>query len=152
MSLYAAAVTKASLAANTTLGAVYNPGSGMRRIKVEEILASCKSSPVDQEAEHHVRRTTTVGTIGTSVTPAPLDPAEAACAALAAQAHSVEPTYTAATELLKFGLNARSLFRWVAMKDIQRLIVPATANNGLGFLTNQISGAFDGVVTAHFDE
>jgi hypothetical protein len=97
-----------------------------------------------------VRRSTAVGTEGAGVVPAPID-GDAASILDGAEDHTAEPTYTAATELLDQIINQRAAFRWVAAPG-GALLIPASANNGIGFCAFHASYTGSAEVTAHFEE
>ena len=121
------------------------------RGKIHDIIFSHSSSPVDDVIQWLVRRLTAVGTEGAGVTPAPLDPDAPPAQLDGAENHTVEPTYTAATELFDNDLNQRASFRWVAAPGGE-FVIPATATNGIGI--TPISAAYSGDVrvTAHWQE
>ncbi len=118
---------------SASLGSLSAPGSSMRRVKIYDAIFGSEATPADNAFLWQYQRTTAAGT-STAVTPQPLDPADAACAAVAGQNHTVEPTYTANAILLTVPLNQRPTFRWVA-KDGKELVIPATANAGIGIKT-----------------
>lgn len=97
------------------------------------------SSPADIATLFQIMRLTAVGTEGSGFTPVPKDSADAAAQADYAVAHSVEPTYTANSQLWGTALNQRATFRWVANPGGE-LVAPASANNGIG-LKSASSGA-----------
>ena len=130
--------------------AVFNPAA-LTRAKLYELIFSQGGTPADNVIQWLVRRLTAVGTEGAGVTPTPLD-SDAPVAQLdAGEDHTVEPTYTAATEMLDFDLNQRATFRFVAAPGGE-LLIPAAANEGIGM--TPISAAYAGIarVTAHWEE
>jgi hypothetical protein len=135
MARYAAPFTRTANAAQPTVGTVYSSsGTAARRGKLFELTVGCAGAPADNIYQWTVARITTAGTIGSAVVPAPLDQADSAFLGLAAQAHTVEPTYTAASTLLVVDLNQRATFRWVAAPYAE-LVYPATNLNGFGIRT-----------------
>lgn len=120
------------------------------RPKVYDIIAGAYGTPADYAAEYYVQRSTAAGT-STAVTPQALDPADPASLCAAGEAHSVEPTYTANAILLSFAKNARATFRWVAAPGGE-IVLPATAANGVGILSVQVSTAYTEAFTIHFEE
>ena len=101
------------------------------RPRLFDIILGSQASPADQAAQYAVTRFTAVGTAGSNPTPLPVDPGDVASTATAGISHSVEPTYTASTDVLSISLNQRATFRWVASPGFE-LVAPATATNGLG--------------------
>ena len=73
-----------------------------------------------------------------------------AAVATAGENASAEGTYTSASELLDQTIHLRSQLQWWASGPEGRLVVPATANNGIGFrvLAAAYTGTFD--ATMHF--
>lgn len=135
--------------AAASVGHVSAPGTNMRRLEVYDVMFGSEGTPADNAFRWQLARTTAAGT-STSVTPQALDPADGACISVAGENHSVEPTYTANALLLDIALNQRATFRWVA-KDGCGLMVPATANNGIGVKTPTAS-AVAIRATIHFME
>lgn len=121
------------------------------RAKIHDLIFSQSAVPADTVIQWIVRRLTAVGTEGAGVVPVALDPDAPAAQLDGAENHTVEPTYTAATELHDFDLNQRASFRWVAAPGGE-LVIPATATNGIGI--TPISAAYSGDVkaTAHWQE
>lgn len=131
--------------ASTTqsLGNLTAPGSGMRRFAINDLELGSEAAAADNPFLYVLQRCTTVGT-RTSVTPQPKDPADGACVTTAGQNHSVEPTYTANEIMKRVALNQRSTYRWYANPG-DEIVVPATANNGIGIQTPTATGV---VITA----
>ena len=130
--------------------AVFSPGTTVRG-RLYELLFSQGATPADNAILWNVSRFTVLGTEGAGVTPAPLDSDAPASILDAGEDHSVEPTYTAATELLEFDLNQRATFRFVAAPGGEFLL-PAVANAGIGGRPS--SAAYTGIarITAHWLE
>ena len=116
--------------------------STLTRGSVYDYVFSHGGTAADNVVTWVIQRFTVAGTEGAGVTPAPLDPDAPAAQLDGAEDHSVEPTYTAATELLDFDLNQRATFRWVAAPGGE-LVTPATAANGIG--AQVFSAAYTGV-------
>lgn len=100
-----------------------------------DIMVGSVATPADQAADFLVNRLTAVGTEGSGLVPNNLDPGGPAgdCDS-GLGVFSVEPTYTAAKQLLAFQLNQRATFRWVASPGSE-LKMTATQNNGAGLYT-----------------
>jgi hypothetical protein len=134
---------------SASLGSLSAPGSGMRRIKIYDLIVGSEATPADNAFLFVHQRTTAAGT-STAVTPQALDPADAAAVAVAGQNHTIEPTYTSNAFLLTVPLNQRATFRWVAAPGGE-LLVPATASNGVGMST-PTSSAVAITETVFFEE
>lgn len=122
------------------------------RPRIYDLLLSSDATPADNAGNYSLKRYTAAGT-ATAVTPVALDPADPAALASAGKAHSAEPTYTAASDVLgPFAVNQRPTFRWVAYPEAE-IVLPATAANGVGLLVNAIAGsAVNVVVGFHYAE
>ncbi len=107
------------------------------RPKLYDLIIGCGATPLDLATIFHLERYTVAGT-STSFTPIALDPGDPAALAAYGYNHTVEPTYTASSILMKLSLNQRATFRWVASPGGE-LVLPATAANGIG-LQSQSSG------------
>jgi len=121
----------ASLSAS--VGAISAPGSGMRRFKILDFDVGYEGTAADVAARLDLQRSSAAGT-STAVTPQPKDLADAAAVTVAGQNHTIEPTYTANAFMRSIAFNQRSYVRWVAAPG-DEIVIPATANAGLGFAT-----------------
>jgi hypothetical protein len=102
------------------------------------LIFGSAAAPADQAFNMQLNRYTAVGT-STAVTPAAHDPDDPASLCTAGENHTAEPTYTAGAVLMSFSVNQQATFRWQV--DPRRgLIIPATANNGLGLRFVVVSG------------
>lgn len=121
--------------ASTTasLGSITADATRPRRFRLYDVLVGSEGSPADNAFLYVFQRVTAAGT-STGVTPRNLDPASATTELDAGQNHTVEPTYTASTELLFIPVNQRATMRWVAAPGAE-LVFPATASNGVGVQT-----------------
>jgi hypothetical protein len=142
-------VLKRTASLTLSLGNVTAPAASMRRLRLYDVMIGQEGTVADNPTDYLFQRCTTTGT-RTSVTPQPLDPADAACVATAGQNHTVEPTYTAGQVAIDVPLNQRAVFRWIAAPGCE-VIVPATANNGIGVQT-PVSGLVLTTATIHFAE
>ena len=88
-------------------------------------------TPADNVISYVANRQTTVGT-GTAAVSSPIDMADAAALITETVCHTVEPTITAATQLIEIAVNQRARYRWVAAPGGE-LVVPATDLAGIGF-------------------
>lgn len=100
------------------------------------------ATPADNAIEWLFQRTTAAGT-STAVTPTALDPADPAASSTVGINHTVEPTYTAGAILWHLALNQRATQRFQFDPDAP-LVIPATANNGLG--GQPINSSFTGTI------
>lgn len=122
------------------------------RGQIYDILVGSVATPADQAADFLVNRTTAVGTEGSGLVPNNLDPGGPAGEYDSGLGvFSVEPTYTAAKQLLAFQLNQRATFRWVAAPGSE-LRMTATQNNGAGIKTVTSTGTQAHGCTILFEE
>lgn len=115
-----------------------------RRVRLYELELGAVGTSADNVLEWDVSRMTAAGT-GTTVTPPPLDPADAAAVTLATVNYTAEPTVTAASSLVYFGMNQRSTFRWVAAPGSE-LVIPAT--NLAGLVVRALSSTYTSTASA----
>lgn len=106
-------------------------GTATRRVLIMELIFGCEGTPADNNVQWLLRRYTDPGT-STAVTPRAVDPSDGVATITAGSNHTVEPTYTANSELIDIGLHIRALFTWKAAKEAFAYIGPAVAANGLG--------------------
>lgn len=123
----AAATTVIGLTSATTI-----------RPKLYEIVFGSAAVPADQSFNMKILRYTAAGT-STAFTPIAHDPADPAALATSGYNHTVEPTYTASSDLLSFSINQQATFRWVVPPE-EGFVAPATAANGLGLRFVVVSG------------
>lgn len=111
---------------------------------------SSAATPADNAIEWIVQRHTAVGT-ATAILEEPLDLADAIALCLADENHTVEPTFTAATEVFDNAVNQRMTLQWNANPDGE-LVIPATAAAGFGW--QPVHASFTGLteVTVHWYE
>lgn len=133
---YSVSGSDTNTASTTILGIV---AAATVRPRIYDVVLSSTATPADNAGNYSLKRTTTAGT-ATAVTPQALDSANPAAVTTAGKAHTAEPTYTAGSDVLYISTNQRATFRWVAAPGGE-LVVPATANNGIGLLVNSIGGS-----------
>lgn len=122
----------------------------LRRGWVYDLMFGADGTPADNQVTYKVDRQTTTGT-RTAATAAPLDAADAAGLLTCGVVTTIEPTVTAATQLVEISMNQRASYRWVAAPGGE-LVVPATNVAGVGGRAK--SAAYTGTCTAlvHFWE
>jgi hypothetical protein len=122
----------------------------LRRPRIHDVMFGVEGVPSDQAMVWDISRTSANGT-ATAVTPNPLDPADPAALTVANANHTVEPTVTAASNLLPAAVNQRATVRFVATPG-KELIIPATNLAGLAFRVK--SAGYNGNANAecHFNE
>lgn len=144
MSIFKATGTKTTVS-QTILGV--QATAAVRPRILAYVLSNIGTVSTDSGFEVQLKRSTTAGT-STALTVAGPDPNEPTATVVAGSNFSAEPTYTANTLLDDVSVNPRSTYRWVAYEQRDELIIPATANNGIGWFLNALGGATTVVATA----
>lgn len=148
MSVYVARGTNTA-AAKTALGVF---GTATVRPRVQNLKGSnIGVVSVDSEVEVQCSRITTAGT-STAVTVAGPDPNDPAATLVAGSNFSAEPTYTANSLQATLLFNPRGQAIWTAEDRAGEIVLPATANNGLGCLIQTLGGATTVVVEARVQQ
>ena len=129
----------ASAVVGTNLTMITMISAATIRPSLYEIIIGSVATPADQATRFRVLRCTAAGTSAANFTPQALDPADPASLAVCGQSvFSVEPTYTANSDVLQISMNQRATYKWTAAGPGYELTAPATAANGLGL--RSISG------------
>lgn len=110
----------------------------------------CHDTPADSAIQWYIQRSTAAGT-GTAVTPQNLGPSTVAASGTCAKNHTSEPTYTSNAILWRMALNQRATHT-VNLDPEGALVIPATANNGLGIYGSHASSTVDCSTTWHYLE
>ena len=121
------------------------------RPELYEFLIGASAVAADNAFLLHWERWTTAAGTRTNFVPIALDPDEVAALATTAFDHTVEPTYTADSQLYKLPLNQRATYRWVAAPG-SALKCPATATTGIGFQFQAVTAAVILEATILFEE
>ena len=125
--------------------------SALTRADLEHFSLGHSAAPDDKSISWLIRRLTAVGTEGAGVVPAKVDLGAPAAQLDGAENHSVEPTYTAATELWDEPLNQRATWQlWTSPKFAFK--IPATALAGIGFTPISSTYVLAGEATAMYQE
>jgi hypothetical protein len=129
MAKYTAAGFIAAAATKTPL---IMTGTAAQRGWISYFRISATGTPAtDVNAEVQVRRSTATGT-STAYTPQQVDLADPASVVIAGVNASIEPTYSAGF-LDDVFFNPRAVVPWSAYDQLSELVIPATANAGIGF-------------------
>jgi hypothetical protein len=148
---YAAVARAVTNTASTTVPMWNLAGGTVSRLMLYDLISGSDATPADNYAEFAVRRTSAAGTTTATFTPTLLDSANGAAAGVFATTWSVNPTVTAASDLLNIPHNQRATFRWVANPGGE-LIVPVTAGAGLALMSVATNLAATYGWTAHWTE
>jgi hypothetical protein len=125
--------TKQAIASTykTLLGLSVATTVALRRPRIFDVIFGVEGTPSDQAIVWDASRSTTVGT-GSAATPNPIDSADPAALTVATANLTVEPTVTAASNLLPAAVNQRATIRWVPTPG-KELVIPATNLAGIAF-------------------
>ena len=135
-----------------TIGNLFSPQvTPTTRFGIYYFAVSVGGTMADVVCHYVLQRTTAVGTEASGVVPENLDNGAVQGDADAAQDHSVEPTYTAATEMWEQDVHVRALAQ-IQLQPDGHIIIPGTQNNGLGMQV--FSASYTGIAyeTMHFIE
>lgn len=102
----------------------------LRKAWIYDLTFGADGTPADNQVSYVVNRQTSTGTRTVAVPP-PIDSSDAAALIVVGVNTTIEPSITAATQLLEIATNERATYRWVAAPGSE-LVVPATNVAGLG--------------------
>lgn len=116
----------------TLINVFHSAATPTNRGRIVDLNVGSAAAPADQAADFLLTRSTAVGTEASGLVPNNVDPAGPAgdCDS-GLGVFTVEPTYTAAKQLLAFQLNQRATFRHVCAPGFE-LMMTATVSNGAG--------------------
>lgn len=122
--------------------------STLTRGRIHYFKVAAGGTPADNVLQWLVRRVTASGT-GTAVTPAALDGGAPTAQLTAKDEISSEPTVGAI--LFNLYVHQRALYQWTSAPG-KEIVVPATADNGVGFTPIHASYTGLGQAVAHWVE
>jgi hypothetical protein len=144
------ATARAAVANPRTIGRIGHDATAVQRGCLNRMTISVSGTPADNAIIWTLQRCTTTGTM-TGVTPATRDTADGAADLIASENATAEPTYTASTEMFDNAINQRATLI-VVYDDRNEIIIPATANNGLGLKATHASFTGNSEVTFTWTE
>lgn len=126
--------------------------TAVNQAAIYEINAGSDASS-DNAVKYSIKRTSARGTQSASVTPNAVDQ-NVTQAALSTfdTAWNINPTITANSQLLQFGIHQRATYRWVAYDYTKFLRSQAGTGKGMALLSDVVSAAFNGVFSIEFAE
>lgn len=138
-------IVQGSKAIGATLTPLHIIGSASIKPRVCGIVLSTSGTPTsDQGVNVQLRRSTADGT-GTSVTPTPTDAPQAAATSTAKSNYTVEPTYTAGSQL-DFAFNPRATFQWAAYDRDSEIATLVASAAGIGLQIIAVGGGAGNVL------
>ena len=126
--LYTVAIGSQAQTAAKTLIEVAAPSDAVVCVEREWIKQT--SFDTSENLGTKTQRVTTTGT-GTATTPEPLQVGSAAFGGTVETNSTVEPTYTAGTEILEEGFNVLSGFLWTPANDDEVIVISPSALIGM---------------------
>lgn len=135
MAKWTGQILKATTSTTVGVGSLEALSSGVRRLRLLELLVGSDAATLGtSNFRWEVQRSTTTAT-GTSVTPNALDPADTTAANAVMKSNlSANGTLTSGAIMLTIAIAEQVTFRWVAPPGGE-ILVPASPNNGLHFMT-----------------
>lgn len=150
MGRYGATLLRATTSTTNGIGALQQPASGMRRVRIYDVVVGSDGTAGDNSFLFQFDRASTANT-GTAVTPRAHDPGDVACGTLGLENLTAEGT-PGDLKILSIPLNQRATFRWIALDQKDELIIPATANHSIIAHTPVAGGTPQGTVYLGFEE
>ncbi len=135
----------------TILNLFNSPAAPVTRGEVFYFSASAGGTMADQLQRVQLQRTTVTGTEGAGVTPAAFNDVTLAGSFDAGEDHSVEPTFTAATELWEEDVHVRALAQ-IQLQPDGHFLMPATQFGGVGCRSFSATYGGSAHATIHFME
>lgn len=119
---------------------------------IYEINAGSDAS-ADNAVKYSIVRASAKGTASTSITPNAVDQ-NVTQAALCTfdTAWNINPTLTATSQILQWGMHQRATYRWVAYDYTKTLKSQAGTGKGMALMSVVVSSAFNGVFSIEYDE
>lgn len=122
------------------------------QIGIYEINAGSDAT-ADNAVKYSVVRTSAKQTSSATVTPTAADQNVTQSALTTCDtAWNINPTITASSAVLQWGMHQRASYRWVAYDYTKFLRTQAGTGKGLALLSVVVSSAFNGVFSISFDE
>ena len=130
---------------------LFAPGTTERGAIYYFAISTRAGTMADQVQTAQLQRTTVQGTEGAGVVPAPLDSDAPAAILDAGEDHSVEPTYTSATEFFEQDIHVRNTVQ-VQLQPDGHILVPATTANGVTMRSFSATYGGAAACTMHYRE
>lgn len=144
--------TNATNTASATVPLFNLMGTATSQIGISELNAGSDAT-ADNAAKYAIMRVSARGTQATTVTPNAVDQ-NVTQAALTTMdvTWNINPTITASSWILQFGMHQRATYRWVAYDYTKYLRSQAGTGKGMAFMSVVVSSAFNAVLNVSWDE
>jgi hypothetical protein len=127
-------------------------GTATSIIGIYEINAGSDAT-ADNAVKYAVMRTSARGTQSATVTPNSVDQNVTQAALTTVDtAWNINPTITASSWILQWGMHQRATYRWVAYDYTKFLKTQAGTGKGMALMSLVVSSAFNGVFSIAYDE
>lgn len=138
--------------ASTTVPLTSGFATATNQIGIYEINAGSDAS-ADNAVKYALRRGSARGTSATAYTPISVDQ-NVTQAALSTWdlTWNINPTITASSETLQWGMHQRATYRWVAYDYTKFIRTQAGTGKGLCLMSVVVSSAFNAVFSIEYDE
>ena len=138
--------------ASATVPMINAMATATNQIGVYEINAGSDAT-ADNAVKYSIRRTSARQTQSATVTPTAADQnVTQAALSTVDTAWNINPTITASSDLLQWGMHQRATYRWVAYDYTKFLRTQAGTGKGLAWMSVVVTSAFNGVFHFAFDE
>lgn len=120
---------------------------------VYEINAGSDAT-ADNAAKYSIMRTTSQGTTSATVVGNDIGQGAATAACTVGTAWNINPTITASSQLLQWGMHQRATYRWVAY-DYSKMLRTGTGPStfkGLALMSVVVSSSFNAVFSLEWEE
>jgi hypothetical protein len=122
------------------------------QIGVFEINAGSDAT-ADNAVKYAIMRTSARQTQSTTITPTAIDQnVTQAALSTCDSAWNINPTITASSQILQWGMHQRATYRWVAYDYTKFLRTQAGTGKGLALMSVVVSSSFNGVFSLSYSE
>jgi hypothetical protein len=146
------AFTNATNTASATVPLLSLTGTATSNIGIFEINAGSDAT-ADNAVKYSIARHSARGTSATNVTPTALDQNVTQAALTTGDlTWNINPTITASSAILQWGMHQRATYRWVAYDYTKFLRSQAGTAKGMVLLSVVVSATFNAVFSVSFSE
>lgn len=144
--------TNATNTASATVPLLNLMATATSQVGIFEINAGSDAT-ADNAVKYSIARTSARQTQATTVTPTALDQNVTQAALTTCDVTwNINPTITASSAVLQWGMHQRATYRWVAYDYTKFLRTQAGTGKGLCLLSVVVSATFNAVLSVSFDE
>lgn len=138
--------------ASATVPMINAMATALNQISIYEINAGSDAS-ADNAVKYSLMRVSARGTQATSVTPNNVDQNNTMVALTTWDiTWNINPTITASSQILQFGMHQRATYRWVAYDYTKTLRTQAGTGKGMALMSVVVSSSFNAVFSIEYEE